>query len=102
MIRPQPGPVGIPIRLALFPTMLRAFTRAADPTTARPRVNAVSAGWPRRSATTAAQRVSTGARLISRGMVPAKPEVGALARDGNLRSRDAKFRLATNSNHWWS
>jgi hypothetical protein len=69
--------------------MFLAFTRAADPATARPRVNAVSAGWPRRSATTAAHKVSTGARLISRGMASAKPEAGALARDGILAGRAA-------------
>jgi hypothetical protein len=80
MIRPQPGSVGIRSALRSSRPMFRAFTRAADPAAARPRVNAVSAGWPRRYATTAAHKVSTGARLIPRGMTPAKPEVGALAR----------------------
>jgi hypothetical protein len=59
----QPWRVGIPVGLALSRPMLRAFTRAAEPATARPSVKAVSAGWPRRSATTAAHKVSTGAPI---------------------------------------
>jgi len=44
------------------------FTRAAELATARPSVNAVSGGWPSCSATTAAHKVSTGARLTITAM----------------------------------
>ena len=48
--------------------MVRAFTRAAEPATDRPSVSAVSGGWPRRSATTMAHKVRTGARLTITGI----------------------------------
>lgn len=45
----------------------RALARAAVPATALARLSAVSGGCPRRSATTAAQSVKTGARLTRIG-----------------------------------
>jgi hypothetical protein len=56
--------------------MFRAFSRAADPATARPRVKAVSAGWPRRSATMAAHRV----RQAASGQAAAESVSGSTRR----------------------
>ena len=47
--------------------MLLALMRALELVTYRPRVRAVSGGWPSASATTAAQSARTGARLTWTG-----------------------------------
>ena len=62
--------VGISAGLALLPTNRARFNagRGACDSPGKGWVSAVSGGWPRRSATTAAHRVSIGARLTTIGM----------------------------------